>query len=605
MRMDDFFDDFFDALSGEDFDERPVEIEEFVTSEDFLGLEGLSENQYKLVRYGSQIYKRETLVELYGEEKGNKRWNETCNEVVMQLGKGSGKDFCSTIVCAYVVYLLLCLKDPAQYYGAPKDDTIDIVNIAVNSDQAKNAFFKNFKTRIKNCAWFNGKYGHPTQYSIEFDKQINVYSGHSEREAFEGLNLILAVLDEISAFALVSETEQATTADNTYRMYRDSVDSRFQEYGKVLLLSFPRFKDDYIQQRYDAIVAEKETIIRTETLKLDPDLPDGVEGNEFDVSWEEDHILRYNFPKVWALRRPSWEMHPKKRIEMYTRNFYENMGNALGKFACMPSNLEEGFFKNMAALEDAFSFSNGVDQYGTFRDTFRPQEETLYFVHVDLAKNHDYAAVAMSHVEKWVQVNVGKGDEDGFSVMHPVVRIDCLRWWEPTKDKSVDFDDIRAFVIALRDRGFHIKLCTFDRWNSIDSMNILEREHGIECDTLSVADKHYDDFLSVAYGRRLMGPHEDLLLKELGELRKIKNKIDHPRKGSKDLSDAVCGAIFNAVEHTPKPEEQMAEVYNYADFMRQSREEALERYQKTGVIKAPKKNIPDDIATYLDNLRML
>ena len=59
-------------------------------------------------------------------------------------------------------------------------------------------------------------------------------------------------------------------------MYRASVDSRFPDFGKVIMLSFPRFKDDYIQQRYDAAVAEKEVIIRSTTLKLDPDLPDGT-----------------------------------------------------------------------------------------------------------------------------------------------------------------------------------------------------------------------------------------------------------------------------------------------------------------------------------------
>jgi transcriptional antiterminator Rof (Rho-off) len=49
--------------------------------------------------------------------EGEKRWKQTCNEVIFQLGKGSGKDYTSTIACAYVVYLLLCLKDPARYYG--------------------------------------------------------------------------------------------------------------------------------------------------------------------------------------------------------------------------------------------------------------------------------------------------------------------------------------------------------------------------------------------------------------------------------------------------------------------------------------------------------
>lgn len=486
--MNDLFLEAFNAVSGDDFEERPVEIETFVTSDKFLGLPPLSDYQYQMIRAGSQIYKYETLLSLYGEEKARKRYAQTCKEVVLQLGKGSGKDYTSTISCAYIVYLLLCLKDPAAYYNKPKDDTIDIINVAVNSDQAKNVFFKNLKTRIKNCPWFAGKYGPPTQYSIEFDKNINVYSGHSERESFEGLNLIYAVLDEISAFALESATgnEQANTAQAVYDTYRDSVDSRFPDFGKVLLLSFPRFKDDFIQQRYEAVIAEKEVIIRRETLKLDPDLPDGTEGNEFDVEWEEDHIVSYKFRNIFALRRPTWEVNPQRKITDFTRNFFENMGNALGKYACMPSNLENGFFKNKAAIEAAFVTHNGVDEDGVFLDRFQPREETKYFIHVDLAQKHDHCVVAMAHVDKWVDVKIGSE----YSERHPVVVIDCIRWWTPTKQNTVDFQDVRDFIVALRRRGFEIRLATFDRWNCVRGDALVHTPRGpVQMKSISVGDE--------------------------------------------------------------------------------------------------------------------
>jgi hypothetical protein len=105
---------------------------------------------------------------------------------------------------------------------------------------------------------------------MKFDKAITVHSGHSEREAFEGYNVIMVILDEISGFAIENTTghDQAKTGDAIYDMYRASVDSRFPDFGKVILLSFPRFKNDYIQQRYEAVIAEKEVIQRIKTLKL-------------------------------------------------------------------------------------------------------------------------------------------------------------------------------------------------------------------------------------------------------------------------------------------------------------------------------------------------
>jgi hypothetical protein len=604
--MDDFFNEAFNALSGEDFEEQPVLIEEFVTSEDFLGLPPLSEYQYQMIRAGSQIYKKETLISLYGDELGERRWAQTCNECIYQLGKGSGKDYCSTIICAYIVYLLLCLKDPARYYGKPSGDTIDILNIAVNSDQAKNVFFVNLKKRITGCSWFDGKYDNPTQYSITFDKGVRLFSGHSEREAFEGLNLFVAVLDEISAFALESNTgnAQANTADNIYKMYRASVDSRFPDFGKVLLLSFPRFEDDYIQQRYKAAVAEKEVIIRKKTLKLDPDLPDGTPGNEFEIQWEEDHIISYHYKYLFALRRPTWEVNPTVRIDSpaMVRAFKEDPGDALGRFACMPSNLSLGFFKNKEAIEKAFVKTNGVDQDGIFLDRFQPRQDTKYYVHVDLAQKHDYCAVAMAHVDSWVNISIGTE----YSEVHPVVVVDCIRYWTPEPTKSVEFSDVRDFIVALRRRGFDIELVTFDRWNSHDTMNILEREHGIYTDTLSVGKDHYDDFLSIMYDQRLVGPRVELLIKELGELitvlRGKKVVIEHPRTGSKDLSDATCGAIFNAIDKTPQPMYDDIPVRSWADHV-----SAARKNEPVGVIKHPKgkEAIPDDISEYLSNIQVM
>ena len=606
------FDAAFNAVSGAEWDERPVEIEEFVTGEEFLSLPPLSEVQYEIIRAGSQIYELATLIALYGEEKAAKRFAQTCNEIILQLGKGSGKDYTSTIVCAYIVYLLLCLKDPARYYGKPSGDTIDILNIAVNADQARNVFFANFKKRIMNCRWFDGKYNNPTQNGIEFDKSIRVFSGHSEREAFEGLNLFVAVLDEISAFALESPSgDQGKSAQGIYDMYRASVDSRFPDYGKVIMLSFPRFEGDFIQQRYEAVIAEKEIITRSYLMKLDPDQPDGIEENEFLVEWQEDHIIRYAYPHMFALRRPTWEVNPTVRIDSpaMVRAARENIGDFLGRFACMPSTLTDGFFKNKQAIADSFITQNGVDENGIFLDKFQPKPDTKYFIHVDLAQKHDYCAVAMAHVDSWVNISVGSN----YSEMHPVVVVDVIRYWTPTKHKSVDFADVRNFIIGLRRRGFDIKLTTFDRWNSHDTMNILENDHGIATDTLSVDKKHYDDFLSVMYDKRLVGPKVDLLISELGELRQLqkitKVIIDHPRKGSKDLSDATCGAIYNAVEGTLRPVNNVVEVVTLQDLhsreqqaLRDSKQEAMMR---DGVIRAPKREVPPELRDYLSSLRML
>jgi len=592
------FNDLIDILDGEEFDERPVDLRTFVTDKNYLGLPDLSAYQYILIEKSSQIYKESTLIKLFGEQEGRLRYKQTANEVVAQLGKGSGKDYCSTISVAYIVYLLLCLRDPASYYGKPPGDSIDIINIAINAQQANNVFFKGFKNRVTHSPWFAGRYFEKAS-EIKFDKNVTVYSGHSEREAFEGYNVLVAVLDEISGFALdnTSGHDQAKTGSGIYDMYRASVDSRFPDYGKVILLSFPRFKNDYIQQRYDDIISEKEVISRSHRFKLDPDLPENTVGNEFEIFWDEDQIISYKYPRVYAIRRPTWEVNPTRSIEDFKIAFYRDVTDALGRFACMPPEAIDAFFKSREKIEMAFNdLSLAVDGFGRFEEWFLPKDDTEYFIHVDLAQKHDHCAVSMAHIEKFVSVKV----TDTYSQPAPIVKVDAVMYWTPTSDKSVDFGEVRDYILSLRSRGFNIRVCTFDRWNSHDMMQQL-KQYGINTETLSVAKKHYDDMAMVVLEERLNGPHIPLLVDELLELRIMRDKVDHPRKGSKDLADAVCGSIYNAISLTRAAFGDI-EVHDYSSVKKQYRESLVT--DSPNLIRAPSP-MPRDLYDALSGMEIV
>jgi len=594
------FGDLIDLLDGEEFDEKPVQLEEFVTSPRYLALPPLSELQYLLIEKSSQIYKETTLIKLFGEERGKEIAKQTATEVIAQLGKGSGKDYCSTIAVAYIVYLLLCLKDPATYYGKPPGDAIDIINIAINSQQANNVFFKGFKTRIDKSPWFAGKYEAKAS-EMKFDKAITVHSGHSEREAWEGYNVIVVILDEISGFAIENTTghDQAKTADAIYEMYRASVDSRFPDFGKVILLSFPRFKNDPIQKFYESVIAEKEIIIRSETLKMDEDLPDGTEGNEVTVEWEEDHIKSYLIPKVFALKRPTWEVNPTRSIEDFKTAFYKNSMDALGRFACMPPEMIDAFFKSREKVEKAFNNTGiAVDKFGRLEEWFQPDPEKKYFIHVDLAQKHDHCAVAMAHVNKWVNVRV----TDNYSQLAPIVEVDAVRYWTPTADKSVDFTEVKDYILLLKTRGFNISVCTFDRWNSHDMMQQL-KQYGINTEILSVAKKHYDDMAMVVLEERLSGPHIPLLIDELLQLKIMRDKVDHPRKGSKDLADAVCGSIFNSISRTRPENNSEINIHTYESMSYDNDFQVDDKETSLNMIRPPR--MPDRLSEAIESMEII
>jgi hypothetical protein len=589
------FNDFLEALQDDHFNEIPVDARTFVEGDAFLGQPPLSDIQYDIVEAMSQIYRREDLINIMGEEKGTQYYNKyTKNEIILQLGKGSGKDFTSTVACSYIVYKLLCLKDPAKYFGKPSGDAIDLINVAINAQQAKNVFFKGFKSKIERSPWFAGKY-YAKADSIEFDKSITVYSGHSERESHEGLNLLLAVLDEISGFASEVGTgnEQGKTADNIYKAFRGSVDSRFPDLGKVVLLSFPRYPGDFISERYDDVIAEKEVIERTHKFTINPLLPEDSPDNTFEISWDEDQITSYKYPGVFALKRPTWEVNPTRKIDDFMIAFMTDLGDAMMRFACVPTFASDAFFKQADKVRSCMTLRNPVDTFKRFDESFKPDPNKKYYVHADLAQKHDKCAVAIAHVDKWVNIQV----INNYEQVAPIVVVDAVAWWEPKVEGPVNLSEVKQWIQNLRRLGFDIGLVSFDRWQSFDIQNEL-KQVGMRTDTVSVAKKHYEDMAMLVYEERLVMPAIELLFEELTQLKIMKNdRVDHPRKKSKDLADAVCGAIFGAISHTPKNTDTEVEVHTFRD-----RSKRVDELPENVIQYKP---MPDDVKDYLDRLNLL
>jgi hypothetical protein len=590
------FNDFLEVLKENHFVETPVDVKTFVQSPDYLGQPLLSDIQYEIVEAMSQIYRKEDLIDIMGDVEGTKHFNKyTKNELILQLGKGSGKDFISTVACAYVVYKLLCLKDPAIYFGKPAGDAIDIINVAVNAQQAKNVFFKGFKTKIEKSPWFAGKYNAKAD-SIEFDKAITVYSGHSERESHEGLNLLMAVLDEISGFAseVISGNEQGKTADNIYKAFRGTVDSRFPDLGKVVLLSFPRYQGDFISQRYESVIADKETIERRHTFIMNEDLPHEDPGNQFEISWDEDNILQYKIPRVYAFKRPTWDVNPTRKIEDFKLAFYTDLGDAMMRFACMPTYSSDAFFKQIDKVEKCMNTRNPLDSFRRFDETFVPDPEKTYYIHADLAQKHDKCAVAIAHVDKWVNIQVIKDYEQ----VAPIVVVDAVAWWEPRAEGPVNLSEVKQWIMNLRRQGFNIGMVSFDRWQSFDIQNELQAV-GIRTETVSVAKKHYEDLAMMIYEERVSIPRIPILLEEMSELKIMKgNRVDHPRKKSKDLADAVTGAVFGAISHTPKNNNTEIDVHTWSSSARLAEKDK-------GMVELDNRKMPDDVRDFLDGFNLI
>ena len=90
------------------------------------------------------------------------------------------------------------------------------------------------------------------------------------------------------------------------------------------------------------------------------------------------------------------------------------------------------------------------------------------------------------------------------------------------------------------------------------------------------------------------------LFEEMSELRIVSDKkVDHPRKGSKDLSDAVTGAVYGAIAHTPRNLNQEIEIHDWKSIAKKQQKEEQENR------RWEPEDMPEDVASYLDSFGLL
>jgi hypothetical protein len=339
---------------------------------------------------------------------------------------------------------------------------------------------------------------------------------------------------------------------------------------------------------------EKETIEKKHTFIMNEDLPHDDPSNQFEIIWEEDQIISYKVPKILALKRPTWEVNPTRKIDDFKLAFYTDLGDAMMRFACVPTFASDAFFKQKEKLEKCMNIRNPLDSFRRFDETFKPDPDKVYYIHADLAQKHDKCAVAIAHVDKWVNIQVIKDYEQ----VAPIVIVDAVAWWEPKSEGPVNLSEVKQWIINLRREGFNLGMVSFDRWQSFDIQNELQAV-GVRTETVSVAKKHYEDLAMMIYEERVAIPMIPLLLEEMSELKIMKgNRVDHPRKKSKDLADAVCGAVFGAISHSPKNNSTEIEVHTWSSSTR-----LAEKQQR--MVELDNREMPNDVKDFLDKLNLI
>lgn len=554
-----------------DFTEEPVPLDVFVQDRAYLANPPLSPVQYDAVLHAERIYYPAAYEVLAGsaDRKIREYWRQPVrlvNFLELEWGKGGGKDHTCRMIAMRVCYLLLCLRSPQDYYGMPAQDSIHCLNVASSSKQAQRAFFAPMRRAVtRSGCWFQragvdvldvserrGSRDSRTTAlldTIRFEHNVEAVSGHSDADSQEGLNLVLGIADEVDAFKSRAELakstgakqrESSSSAEAILEMLRTSASTRFPETYKNVHISYPRYLGSVIQQL--------------------------VKRGRDDIA-AKGEASRYYVSGPLA----SWDANPRiPGKHAFADDYAKDPAMAEAKFECKPRRAINPYFSNEQALRDCcyepgqYPVQVDYTREGAtwrplyvFAPDFYPVKGALYAMHADLAATGDRAGVTLAHVRRWQDQTVIAEQEDGIEVRlterRPVVKVDFTISYEANPGAAppmeIQIRWARMLALELRRQGFPIMLFTFDQWQSVDSMQILE-SHGIETDRFStdVSEEGWRTLRDVAYEGRLEMPFRELVINELLGLSRLPNgKIDHLGDSSKDEADSLAGAVAGAL----------------------------------------------------------
>jgi len=497
-------------------------MQEFLESPDFVGEEDKPREHNKKL-----------LIEIF--DKGD------YEEVLYIAGIGSGKSYLSSKAIEYIVYYLLCLKSPQSFFRFAKGTKIAFVNISRSFSQAKDIVFGEIKNRIDNNPWFQRYYPPDPRIKskIRLPKNIYILPIGSNEEAPLGYNIFGAVIDEASFH---TATDEKDYAEESYNQIKKRIRSRFLDKGKMFIITSPKYVHDFAERKFAEDDNPKLYKVRTPLWDALPE--DMFSGEKFDLGSYFENFEGTMVP-----------------VE-YEQEFKANPERAMRDYGAQPSLAIQGFFRNpeVIILNSSKSREHPIDRKsGKFFEWFyNPSGAENYdsdprYIHVDLGLNRAgkgcATGICMGKFDGWQEVKTPAGKIE----KRPKIWIDYMEQITAGPKEEIMFEDVRRKIYRLREIGYNIKLVTFDSWNSRDSIQILKGT-GIHSDVFSV-DRKPEAYYALKSGileERLSYYDYKPFIREVQQLEEIKGtKIDHPRSGSKDVSDAVAAVCWHCSQGKP------------------------------------------------------
>lgn len=501
------------------------------------------------------------------------------SEITVTGGIGLGKSEFAKMCLCYLLYRLMCLKNPQLFYNKPVSKPIVFLLFNNNLTLAENVLLKPFVEMLSSSPWFmeRGQITGREHIRYKAKKNIDILPGSRSSHAI-GMDVFAGLMDEVNFAPGQDVSLEKNKIMETYMQINGRITSRFRVegniHGKLFVVSSKKSEYDFIEQYAQRMKDQPNFyMIDDKIWNIVPPEKTGYSGKMFNLAIGGDIL-------------PSKVIGDDEDINDYVKQGYQIMEVPIEEKQKFILNMEQSLmdvaavsvsyvtkFLNYEIISQCYSedknpfsqeiISTGIKDAMEISDFFLlneiPKEirKKPTFIHIDTSLTGDrtgIGAVCMLGKERTdkFDMKANKTIKTYQTIYKHVfnVEIQC------PKNSEISFQKTRNFISYLRQNGFNICGITTDGFQSADTRQMLQLAGFENVDRLNFerTPEIYMNFRNALIEKRIKLLRLENLERELllVERNNQSGKITHPENtgdGHGDGADGCVGALYNAILH--------------------------------------------------------
>lgn len=539
-----------EELWYQDYTEIPVSIDEFITNPYYLG---------KSTRNGTSIYPywRQKYREIFDDSLG-------FEEIVLTGAIGVGKTRTAVVCLAYLLYKIMCLRNPQEYFKFNEGDKITIFFLNINLRLAEGVGYMTLHEYLLNSPWFmeRGTSTGRTKILYVPPHNIGITYGSKSDHAL-GQQVFCSFMDEIDFTKGGIKGGDVLNSQNgimqAYTTIKERINSRFikngVQYGRLFLVSSKKSEHDFIeayvrkmkaegQDKKMLVVDEPQWVIKPEGTFSKETFPVAVGNRSL-----KSRILNENLSEEErkALIKQGYEILdvPVSLKQSFVIDVNTALMNLAGRSVvgavsffnfdmfskCYIENYHNPFVSDILTIgiHDDLQIANFFD-INSVPPAVRAMPQ---FIHIDASLTGDktgISSVGCSGIKETMQYNGAQEIITNELTYKHIFSVDI----QAPQGAEISFEKTRQFIYYLKASGFNIRAVSLDGFQSADMKQMLLAQ-GYDASIVSL-DKTPQGYLALRSAMndgRIGLIQIDLLETELIQLQRDvqTGKLDHPIGG--------------------------------------------------------------------------